>query len=439
MRSAHLVAGAGGMFCGACLHGQTLVRALAAAGHDAVLLPLYTPLRSEGPAPAAGPLFYGGLNVYLHQHLPGWGKLPARWRRLLDRPGLVRAMSALAGRTRPEQLGPLCVSVLRGEHGRQRAELETLLDGLAALRPDLVHLSTLLLIGAAPQIRRRLGVPVIATLAGEDLFLSQLPPAHRVAALEAIRERLAHVDRLVALSGYHAECMSRLLECPLERITVVRPGLDLAGYRMLPEPSEAEAVLPPSSAVIGYFARVSPEKGLHVLAEAFAQLATDPAMADVKLHAAGYLAPADRPYLAHIQTDLARRGLSDRFQYAGELDREAKIRFLQAADVFCVPAAYPESKGLYLLEAWAAGLPAVLPAHGVFPEWLEATGGGLACPPHDAAALAAGLRQLLADRQRGRVLGRQAQQVVHRQFTDSRLAEETLALYGAVLESSRSA
>ena len=117
----------------------------------------------------------------------------------------------------------------------------------------------------------------------------------------------------------------------------------------------------------------------------------------MRIVAAGYLDAADRPYLAEICRKSADAGLADRFQYVGELDRAAKIAFLQSLDVFCLPTVYRESKGLSVLEAWANAVPAVLPAHGGFPEMVADTGGGLLFEPGDPAALAAALKRMILD------------------------------------------
>src|SRR4051794_12667013 len=49
MRIAYITAGAAGMFCGGCMHDNTLVSALIAQGHDALLIPTYTPIRTDEP------------------------------------------------------------------------------------------------------------------------------------------------------------------------------------------------------------------------------------------------------------------------------------------------------------------------------------------------------------------------------------------------------
>jgi len=63
--------------------------------------------------------------------------------------------------------------------------------------------------------------------------------------------------------------------------------------------------------------------------------------------------------------------------------------------VLSVPTTYHEPKGLFVLEALAAGVPVVQPAHGAFPEMLESLGGGRLVPPGDADGLAAQLADLL--------------------------------------------
>ncbi len=84
--------------------------------------------------------------------------------------------------------------------------------------------------------------------------------------------------------------------------------------------------------------------------------------------------------------------------------------FLASLDVLAVPTAYQEPKGLFVLEALAAGVPVVQPDHGAFPEVLAETQGGLLHRPEDAQHLAERLHELLTDapmRQRLAIAGRQ--------------------------------
>ena len=87
-----------------------------------------------------------------------------------------------------EKLGRLTVSTLRGEHGHQRKELEKIVRWLATeIRPDVIHLSNAILAGFARELGERLSVPVVCTLAGEDVFLDKLQAPYREQARAELR------------------------------------------------------------------------------------------------------------------------------------------------------------------------------------------------------------------------------------------------------------
>ena len=148
---------------------------------------------------------------------------------------------------------------------------------------------------------------------------------------------------------------------------------------------------------------------------------------------AGYLDPAKRDYLARCQRRASELDLTDRFQYIGELNRPAKVEFLLGLDIFCLPTDYRESKGLSVYEAWAAGVPAVLPAHGAFPEMVAATSGGLLYPPGDIDALAEQLGSLLRSSDRRRDLGDSARAAVFASHSAAALAARTQEWYRGLM------
>ncbi len=63
MRIAYLIAGAGGMYCGSCLRDNRLAATLIAQGRDVVLMPLYTPIRTDEVDVSETHVYYGGINV----------------------------------------------------------------------------------------------------------------------------------------------------------------------------------------------------------------------------------------------------------------------------------------------------------------------------------------------------------------------------------------
>jgi glycosyltransferase involved in cell wall biosynthesis len=130
---------------------------------------------------------------------------------------------------------------------------------------------------------------------------------------------------------------------------------------------------------------------------------------------------------------MAGWGLADHFEYRGELDRTAKIAFLQGLDVMSVPATYEEPKGMFLLEAMASGVPVVQPRRGAFPEILDQTGGGLLVEPDDEEALAEGLLTLWRDPARAAAIGDAGAAGVREHYSAGRMAEEVEAVYRSVI------
>jgi glycosyltransferase involved in cell wall biosynthesis len=430
VRIAYITAGAAGMFCGSCLHDNTLVTALRALGHDALLIPTYTPITTDEPDVSQKRVFFGGINVYLQQKLALFRHTPWTLDRLLDARRLLRWVSRFAVRTRTEDLGELTVSVLQGEHGHQRKEVEKLAEWLADdVKPELVNLTNVLLSGMVHEVKRRLGVPVLGTLQGDDIFLEALPEPHRKQAIALIRDHCKEMDGFIATSAYYADFMAGYLDIPRERIDVIHPGLNLTGH------GGAREHVDGAPFTIGYFARICPEKGLHLLADAFRILRQDPAAPPCRLKASGWLGENNRPYFDKICDQVKQWGLADSFEHSESPDHASKVRFLQSLDVLSVPTTYREPKGLYVLEALANGVPVVQPRHGSFPELIEATGGGLLVEPENPQDLARGLRQLLDNLAHRQELGRKGKEAVHQHFNADSMARKTVAVYERYIKS----
>jgi len=202
-------------------------------------------------------------------------------------------------------------------------------------------------------------------------------------------------------------------------------GINLEGHDASPRPR-------PEPFTVGYFARVAPEKGLHLLVEAYRKLRLEKGLVAGRLQVGGYLAPGHRPYLEAQRAALERAGLGAEFRYHGALGRAEKIRFLQGLSVFSVPTTYVEPKGLPVLEANANGVPFVEPRHGSFPEFAAKTGGGVLFEPGNMDALAEALLALARDPARAAELGQRGAAGVRREYSAARMAERTLEVYTRV-------
>jgi glycosyltransferase involved in cell wall biosynthesis len=428
-----ITAGAAGMYCGSCFRDNALAVELLAQGHDISLVPVYTPTRTDETNVSQPEVLFGGISVYLQHRFGLFRHTPRLMDRLWDAPAVI---NRFAGRsvaaTDPALLGGLTVSMLQGRSGVLRREFEKLVAWTRNQpRPDVVNLPNSMLIAMAAPLRETFHAPVCCTLQGEELFLAGLTPSYRDRALSLIRRLVSDVDRFVAVSHYEAEYMSGLLEIPADRLAVVPLGINLLGYGRQPRPSDTFTV--------GYFARVAPEKGLHVLARAFVLLARRTKGAPVRLEVAGYLSAAHVPYLENVERQLQQAGLGDSFAYRGELDRQGKVDFLGHLDVLSVPATYDEPKGMFLLEAMASSVPVVQPRRGAFTEVVERTGGGMLVAPDDPSALADGLYEIWRDRDRAAELGRRALAGVREHYGIASSARQLVGVYEDVIRRTRPA
>lgn len=432
MKILSITAGAAGMYCGSCSRDNALAVELLKRGHDVTLLPLYTPTNPDEANVSRNRVLFGGINIYLQQHVPFFRSTPKFLDRLLDWPGLIRSVASRSISTDPKLLGDMTVSMLEGEQGVLRKEFDKLREWLADEPvPDVVNLSNSLLISLARPLRDALKRPLCCTLQGEDLFIADLIEPYRGKAIELIRRQVVDVDRFIAVSDDYVAPMAQLLNVAPNRIDVVPLGINLDGY-----PSTRSARSGPAGEDevfrVGYFARIAPEKGLHLLAEAYPIFRKRTGNAPVRFEAAGYMSRAHERYLDGVKKGLAKAGVGGEFTYHGAVDRAGKLAFLSTLDVMSVPTPYDEPKGVFLLEALACSVPVVQPRRGAFPEIVEKTGGGLLVTPDDPAALADGLFKLWNDRALARSLGERGAKGVRLHYSIERSTDRLLEVYTAM-------
>ncbi len=416
MRLTFVSPGTGSYYCGVCMRDNALVTALKQQGHAATLLPMYLPLLTDEPSMAEdSPMFFGGINVYLQQHASLFRRTPGWMDALLDNRSLLRGVARRSNMHGGPELGPMTLSMLRGAGGQQAKEVGKLVDYLKAQpRPDALFLGTVLQVGLAPVLREALEVPVFCSLQGEDFFLDSLSVEDRDEAYQLIQQHAAHVEGFIAPSRYFADRMCALARLEPGQIAVLPNGISLEGYRPLETFSEPRTV--------GFLAHMIPEKGLGHLVEAFSLLRSRGGFEDVRLEIAGAVRQADESFVNALKRHLDEEGLKEAYRFSPNLTRAQKVDFLRKLTVFSVPAQIGEAFGLYLLEAWATGLPVVQPDRGSFPELIEATGGGLLYEPDTPAALADALAKLLDDRDRAASLGRAGSEAVRERFSIQTMA-----------------
>ena len=416
------------MYCGSCARDNALARHLLALGHDVTLIPVYTPTRTDEPNVSRPEVLFGGISVYLQHYLSPFRFTPRFLDRLWDSPSVIGAFAGRMVSNDPRMLGELTLSMLNGESGLLRREFSKLLDWIRSQPlPDVINLPNSLLIALADPLRRELNRPVLCTLQGEELFIESLSEPYRSKALEKIRDRVKEVDRFIAVSDYCASFMSGYLRVPEKRLSVVPLGINMEGYTSRPEERAPDAPFR-----IGYFARVAPEKGLHVLADAYIRFRRMGG-ARSRLEVAGYVAPSHRRYLSGVRDRLSAVGLVKEFTYHGVVDREGKLAFLRSLDVLSVPATYDEPKGMFLLEAMACGVPVVQPQRGAFVEIVKRTQGGMLVNPDDSDALAEAFHHLRRSPAQAAALGIQGFRNVRNFYSVEKSAEHLMEVYESTI------
>jgi glycosyltransferase involved in cell wall biosynthesis len=299
--------------------------------------------------------------------------------------------------------------------GHLVAQLTRSVAGLARLlhasRPDLVYTwleeSTLL---AAPMARlMRLPLMVARRNVSGPYAARPKPVVRAIYAAERLGLLATANSNAVA-----AETLRRGI--PPERIRVIPNGH--AAVEEMPLPSG-------DTVVLGYLARMRPEKGHRRLIRALATLQTDVAWR-VDLGGEGPMQP-------EIEAEVRRCGLGERVRFRGPVDDVPG--FWRGCDAAVLLSDHEGSPNA-LIEAAAFGRPIVATRVGGVPEFVSA-GNGLLVDPTDDTAAALALRRMIEDRELRQTLGAAAHQQAMRQFSIEALVEGHCAAIDECLALSR--
>jgi glycosyltransferase involved in cell wall biosynthesis len=323
---------------------------------------------------------------------------------------------------------------------------------LERYQPDIVHLqnhSHFLPLFRRAVPRARLIMQV------HDELHSLLPAA-------PVRERLRDVAAIVTPSEFVTRRLEGRMAYMAGRVHTIGNGVDAATFRPdRPDPQPRRGPLR-----LLYVGRVSPEKGVHKLAEAFGRLlafderfeleivgpvgllplsqvrllADDRHVAALEpFYGSGLWGALDRQVLhAHsgyrdFIESLIPAGSRDRARFLGSLSRDALLEVYHRADVLVIPSLCEEPFGLPVAEGMACGLACVGSNAGGIPELIEHRVTGLLVERGDAADLADALQRLARDPAARERFGRLGRERAERLFDWPVPAARLEALYERVL------
>ncbi len=423
MNIIQIIPGSGGSFyCGNCLRDSKYFNALRAEGHHVTKIPMYLPLFADEHDISEVPIFYGAISLYLKQQYPIFRKAPAWLDKLLNSKPMMKLAASMAGSTNAKGLEDMTVSMLLGEEGAQKAELDHMVNWIAEhCKPDIIHISNALLLGLARQLKERIGVPVLCTLQDEDVWIDPMQPKFQKRIWDLMHERAKDVDLLVSVSDFFARMMKERMNLSDEQVKTIHLGVDVEDYEFVSVREKPRNV--------GYISRMCHKDGFDIVVDAFIELKKKPGFEDVKLIATGGSTGDDAKFNREQKRKIKEAGLLDSFEIFPDFEGKELNGFFRKVQLISVPVRIGEAFGMYLIESMASGVPVVQPALGAFPEIIEISGGGVTFMPNTPEKLADTWAELLNDQERLESLSIAGYEGTREKFNIHSHAKEIITLY----------
>ncbi len=254
-------------------------------------------------------------------------------------------------------------------------------------------------------------------------FPENFPAAQRVYLTHMTRLSCRRAVRVITISESSRQDVHRFFDIPLERIDVIRPGVD-AVYR--PASAEAVTAFREAEGINGRFilhvGTLQPRKNIPVLLDAFAKLA-DPALKLVLVGGKGWLFDS-------IFKKVTELGLQDQVHFTGYVPDDSLPLWYSAADLFVFPSVY-EGFGMPVLEAMACGTPVIASSSSSIPEAVGAA--GLLFDPQNSTECAERMQNVLNN---STLSGKMRQLGLNyaKQFSWERAGKETAVVYQKALQ-----
>lgn len=302
---------------------------------------------------------------------------------------------------------------------------------------DVIHLTN---ISQFVRLVRFFNPRALIALQMQCEWLTQLD--HRM-----IRDRLRHVDLILGVSDFITNLVRRQFPEFADRCRTLYNGVDLHTFaERTPPPADK----PPRKIV--FVGRISPEKGVHVLIQAFAKVAAE--YPDVTLDLVGpdeinapslvvpltgdplvhqlrpwYSSPAYRAVLDKLITPEIR----NRVRFVGNLKHgDALTGAYSSSDLCVIPSVWEEPFGIPVVEAMACGVPVIATRGGAFPEIVDRGKTGLLVERGSVDDLAQAMRHLLANGQLRRDMGLAGRQRAAHSFSWDQSAKTALGYYRSI-------
>ena len=341
--------------------------------------------------------------------------MPRCLEKILDSPWVLRIASSFSGATSAKGMEAMTLSMIKGHDRNFLRQVQKMADWIDHDRPDVIHLSSSLLIGIAKGIKDRINIPVVCSLQDEEIWIDRLESRYAQQAWSSIREHLHYIDKFVVSSEfYRSAALTKIPE--IKEINRVYPGINREKYTSSNMPHEP---------AIGFFYRMNDENGLDMLAQAFVALKKERSIPGLKLKIGGGYTRENKKFLNRVRRLL--KPCARDVIWSGPYHLAQHADFYKDISIICVPLRFNEAVGLYLCEAFAAGRPAVAPNTGSFGEIIR--NAGLLYTPNNPLELAQTIKQILTNPAQYKQCAQNALALSSQRYCHTVAAEQLTEIY----------
>ena len=288
-------------------------------------------------------------------------------------------------------------------------------------KPDVVHTHTSkagILGRMAAKIAR---VPRIVHTPHGHVFFGHFGPILSRMFLRVERLFALLTDRVVALTDRESRDYTDLNVYPADKLVQIHSGVDIEKFKQVPVSAvekKRSLGLDRNGIVVGFIGWLLPIKGPMHLLKAMEDVWQDHDDTSLVFIGKGDLD-------VDLRAEALKTGANGRVNFLGWRNDIDEI--MPLFDIFVLPS-LNEGMGRVLVEAMAAGKPIVASNVGGIPDLVQHDHNGLLVPPGDEKALAAGIKQLINDPEKAKMMGQRGRELCH-QFSLEAMIEKIDALY----------
>ncbi len=293
---------------------------------------------------------------------------------------------------------------------------------------DLVHVHEWLTASAGIVLKHDWKVPLIVTVHATERgrHHSHVPneTSHRINQLEW--QVCFEAWRIIVCSAYMAGELGRYFDVPLDKVTLIPNGVDIAPFRACSEERVQELrarYAPHGEKLLFFIGRITPEKGVQVLLRALPPLRWK--YPDLRLLVAGKNSEQMQPLVDELH-------IGEAVELLGFIDSETRNCLYRAVDAAVFPSLY-EPFGIVALEAMAAGCNVIASDVGGLGEVVDHHRTGLTSVADDPDSIVWAVDQLFSDPVQAQAMRARGMREVIRSYDWRIIATSTLDTYKAVL------